>query len=423
MRIAYLVNQYPKLSHTFIRREILALEQDGVEVVRIAVRGHETASVDAADAEEAGKTRYILKASPPEILRCCARTLLGGPGRFFGALAGAVRLGRRSDGGVAKHLAYFVEACVLRQWLQEAGAAHVHAHFGTNSATVAMLCRRLGGPTYSFTVHGPDEFDRPLRLGLGEKIRHSEFVVAISSFCRSQLYRWSRFADWNKVQVVRCAVEPSYFAESASPVTSRPTLLCVGRVSEEKGQMLVVRAAHLLAQRKLDVKVVIAGDGPLRPQIESEIKRLGLEGVVEIAGWVDTPRVRALLLDARALVVASFAEGLPVVIMEAFALNRPVISTSIAGIPELVQHGVNGWLFPAGDVEMLAAAMEEALRADPSRLSEMGSQGRARTFERHNGTVEAGKLKALFAAALARAAPGAEGEPKVAPAPPEAASS
>jgi colanic acid/amylovoran biosynthesis glycosyltransferase len=402
MRIAYLVNQYPKISHTFIRREILALEEMGVEIVRLAVRAHETESLDAADAEEFGKTRYILKASMVEIIGSSVRALIWRPLSFFRTLLTAVKLGRRSDGGVFKHLAYLVEACVLRSWLRTAGVDHVHAHFGTNTAAVALLCKRLGGPTYSFTVHGPDEFDRPQRLALREKVQDAAFVVAISSFCRSQLFRWSRFPDWDKIQIVHCALDPSYFVADGPAITEKPRLLCVGRLSEEKGQMLVVRAARILKERGVDFQVVLAGDGPLRAEIENEIRISGLEAAIEVTGWVDNQRVRALLQESRALLVASFAEGLPVVIMEAFALNRPVISTYIAGIPELVDKDVNGWLIPAGDVALLADAMHAAVTASVDRLTEMGEHGRKRTFERHRTDVEAAKLKELFASALGR---------------------
>jgi len=401
-RVAYLINQYPKLSHTFIRREILALEQLGLEVVRIAVRKHDTGEVDAADAAEADKTRYILGAPRAEILSACARALARSPKLFRETLATAIALGRQSDGVTVKHLAYLAEACVLYEWLAEAKVSHVHAHFGTNAATVAMLCRLLGGPTYSFTVHGPEEFDRARALALREKVGGASFVAAISSFCRSQLYRWSASVDWDKIQIVRCAIDSSYFSERAAStsITAKPRLVCVGRLSEEKGQMLVVRAAALLRRQGLDLQVDLVGDGPLRPELEREIDANGLRDVVRLAGWLDNEQVRALMLESRALVLSSFAEGLPVVIMEAFALGRPVISTMIAGIPELVEHRVNGWLVPSGSLEELASAMREVITAEPARLETMGEEGRRRVRERHSSDVEAAKLRELFVAAI-----------------------
>jgi colanic acid/amylovoran biosynthesis glycosyltransferase len=407
IRIAYLIPQYPKISHTFIRREIEALERSGLPIVRIAMRGHETEALDPSDAAEGRKTRYILKAPLPEILWACAALFARAPRAFLATLASAIALGRRSDVGVSKHLAYFVEACVLRRWLEAEGVTHVHCHFGTNATAVALLCKQLGGPRYSFTVHGPEEWDRLPQIALREKIAGAQFVAAISSFCRSQLYRATRFSEWNKIEVVRCAIDPAYFSESTGAITEAPRLLCVGRLSEEKGQMLVVEAAALLAARGVKFEVVLAGDGPLRATLEEEIRRRGLEGRVRLAGWVDNQGVRAMLLDCRALVVGSFAEGLPVVIMEALAVNRPVVATSIAGIPELVENEVNGWLIPAGDVERLAEAMEKAITAAPGRLAEMGAAGRRRTFELHNADVEAAKLRRLFTAAPAEPTGGA----------------
>jgi colanic acid/amylovoran biosynthesis glycosyltransferase len=416
VRVAYLINQYPKLSHTFIRREILALEAAGVEVVRIAIRADETKAVDPQDADEVARTRYVLQAGPAVIVLSCLLRALRRPQSFFRTLVRAVRLGIHSDGGVFKHIAYFIEACIVARWLERGQIEHVHAHFGTNATTVAMLAEQLSDITYSFTVHGPEEFDRPKRLALREKMHGANFVVAISSFCRSQLFRWAQFDDWAKIQIVHCGLDRSYFEGADRPVPERPRLICVGRLCEEKGQILVVRAAHLLAQRGVTFEILFAGDGPLRAPVEAEIRAHGLEDAVRILGWVDNPRVRELLLDARALVLASFAEGLPVVIMEAFALGRPVISTCIAGIPELVVNGENGWLIPAGDVERLADAMQQVVTSEPLALQSLGQSGRARTLELHEIATEAGKLKELFSMALSGAGRGGRSVAMISPA-------
>src|SRR5580704_839493 len=211
VRVAYLINQYPKLSHTFIRREILALEAAGVEVVRIAIRADETKAVDPQDAEEVARTRYVLKAGLATVALSCLLRALRRPQSFFRTFVRAVKLGLHSDVGVFKHVAYFIEACIVARWLEQGQIEHVHAHFGTNATTVAMLAKQLSDISYSFTVHGPEEFDRPKRLALREKMQNASFVVAISSFCRSQLFRWAEFSDWQKIQIVHCALDRSYF--------------------------------------------------------------------------------------------------------------------------------------------------------------------------------------------------------------------
>ena len=401
MRIAYFINQYPKVSHSFIRREILALERRGFDILRIALRGWDGDLVDPEDLLERKQTRYVLKDGLPALLLAALRTLLTAPLRFFPALALAFRMGLGADRSLPYHFAYFAEACRLLPWCKSFGATHMHAHFGTNSAEVAMLARALGGPPYSFTVHGPEEFDKPQFLGISEKIRRAAFVVAISSYGRSQLFRWINYAQWSKVKVVHCGLEPSFHAVAAVPPPAAPRLVCVGRLCEQKGQLLLVEAVARLAAKGVRLDLVLAGDGEMRGQLEALIATHGLDKKVTITGWVSATRVRAEILAARALVLPSFAEGLPVVIMEAMALKRPVLTTYVAGIPELVSAGVSGWLFPPGDVDALAEAIEDALARSSDELKRMGEAAYARVLERHSIDIEAGKLAGFFREAAA----------------------
>jgi glycosyltransferase involved in cell wall biosynthesis len=398
MRIAYLINQYPRTSHSFIRREIQALEAIGHEVLRYSVRPASAEKASREDQLEQGKTRVVLGAGPALHLAALAGQALRHPLVLARALRLAVRLGWRSDRGLLRHLVYLAEACVLTRWLRQAGAEHLHAHFGTNSAALAALCRELGGPPFSFTVHGPEEFDKPQALALGEKVRRASFVVAISSFGRSQLFRWSRHVDWSKIQVVRCGVGPDLLGAPLTPVPAAPRLVCVARLSEQKGHLLLVEAAGILAREGVDFELELVGDGPLRGAIESLVEQLGVGRQVRLSGWKDGAEVRQAILAARALVLPSFAEGLPVAVMEALALGRPVITSAIAGTPELVESGRTGWLVPAGSIEGLVTGMRAALDAAPSRLSEMGLAGAALVAELHDAGREATRLAALFEA-------------------------
>ncbi|MEC5218512.1 colanic acid/amylovoran biosynthesis glycosyltransferase [Actimicrobium sp. GrIS 1.19] len=398
MKIAYLVNQYPKVSHSFIRREILALERQGFEIERIAVRGWNDHLADPEDEREREHTRYVLQGGAATLPLAVLRQLITAPLRLISAVGLALRMGRRAARPWPVHLIYLAEACRIVPWMQQAGVRHLHAHFGTNSAEVAMLAEALGGPPYSFTVHGPEEFDQPEFLHLAEKIRRAAFVVAISSYGRSQLYRWIGYRDWPKVQVVHCGLEPAFHAGAAVPPPRAPRIVCVGRLCEQKGQLLLVTAVSRLVRNGIPVELVLAGDGEMRGQLESLIALYGLQSHVVITGWIGSDRVRAEILAARALVLPSFAEGLPVVIMEAMALRRPVLTTYVAGIPELVRPGREGWLFAAGDVDALVEALEQMLAAPPELLAEMGQAAYERVLERHAIDVEAAKLGHLFRA-------------------------
>lgn len=399
MRIAYLVNRYPAVSHSFIRREILALEGQGASVLRVASRGWDGTLVDPADIAERRRTHYLLRAGAAGLAASVAKAFFAGPVRFLRATGLALRMARMSPRPLPIHLAYLAQACRLRELAREEGVAHVHAHFGTNSTEVAMLCAALGGPGYSFTVHGPEEFDLPLGLHLKEKVERAKFVAAVSSFGRSQLYRWIPHAHWPKVKVVRCGVDDTFLSGRVAEVAASRMLVCVGRLCEQKGQLLLLSAAREMMARGFEFELVLAGDGAMRPELERLIDAYGLSGRVRITGWVSGEQVRALLLAARALVLPSFAEGLPVVLMEAMALQRPVITTRIAGIPELVRDGEDGWLVPAGDCQALVRAWAQLLQTEPDRLRAMGRQARERVERMHSTAEAARRLLRHFEAA------------------------
>jgi colanic acid/amylovoran biosynthesis glycosyltransferase len=397
MRIAYLINRYPKVSHSFIRREIQALERRGINVMRIAIRGWNDQLVDADDAREREHTRYVLQGGALPLILAFVRLLLSHPIRTLQALALELKMARRSERPLPVHLIYLAEACQIYLWLQQENITHLHAHFGTNSAEVAMLVNMLGGPPWSFTVHGPEEFDKPHQIGLAEKIRRAAFVVAVSSYGRSQLYRLVEHFYWPKIKVVHCGLDRKFLDETPDQPLSSRRLVCVGRICEQKGQLLLLEAAKILAAKGVDFELVLAGDGEMRAEAEQFIADHDLKSKVRITGWISNDQVRDELLTARALVLPSFAEGLPVVIMEAMALRRPVISTFIAGIPELVVTGEHGWLVPAGDVQALCCAVQSCIAASDNQLATLGQANQDRVRHYHDSDHEALKLEKLFA--------------------------
>jgi glycosyltransferase involved in cell wall biosynthesis len=402
MKVAYVVNCYPRVSHTFIRREIEALERLGIEVERYTLRRDDDALVDEADLRELERTREIIGVGLPRLALSLIVTCALHPLRAARALALVFRIGLRSDRGLFRHFAYWAEACVLRGWLAASGADHVHAHFGTNSTTVAMLCHVMGGPSYSFTAHGPTEFDEPKMQGLQAKIEHARFVIGISHYACSQMFRRCGHAHWSKIHVVRCGLDENLLAAQPVPFPAQPRIASVARLNEQKGQLLLIEALARLAREGVEFELVLVGDGELRQELERLIERRGLHGSVSITGWADAARVRRELDAARFLVLPSFAEGLPVVLMEAFAVGRPVLTTYIAGITELVSSSC-GWLVPAGSVDALVDALRTALATEVRELARMGLEGQARVRKQHNIDSEALKLRALFEQALAPA--------------------
>jgi glycosyltransferase involved in cell wall biosynthesis len=398
MTIAYLTNYYARVSHRFIHREVAHLRALGHTVSTFSVREPDPQELTVGEARrEFESTEHILPVGFLRLGLAWLRAAVRSPGHVWDMARLAYRVGIPGLRGRVWSLAYQAEAAFLAERLRALGVEHLHCHFGDQPATVAMLTSALSGIPYSLTIHGPAEFDRPTLLAFDEKVHRSAFTAAVSEYGRSQLYRWTAFGDWPKIHVVHCGLDDVFLERPHVPVPEARRLVCVGRLAEQKGQLLLVEAAARLAAEGLDFEVVLVGDGPMRPEIERLVARHGLRGQVRLAGWLDSEGVRGEILRSRAMVLPSFAEGLPVVLMEALALGRPVISTYVAGIPELVIPGDCGWLVPAGAVGPLVDAMRSALTAPPVELDRMGRAGAERAARRHDGAVEARKLADLIA--------------------------
>jgi colanic acid/amylovoran biosynthesis glycosyltransferase len=396
LRIAYLVNCYPAPSHSFVRREIAGVEAAGLTVLRYSIRPAPDALPDPRDAAEREVTTTVLAHGAFTLMGVFLIEALTHPLGFLRALGRAFGMARASWGSAWRQLAYLAEAAWLcRDWRRQR-VTHVHAHFGTNATAVARLVRAWGGPPYSFTVHGPDEFDAPGAIDLGGKIADTAFIAGISSYGRSQLMRWSKPEDWAKIAVVRCGVDRAFLDDATDP-PDNATLCCVARLGPQKGLHILIEAVAEVAPERPDLRIVIVGDGPLRGALETQAAALGITTNINFVGVKGGDAVRQHLLDARAFVLPSFAEGLPVVLMEALALRRPVITTWIAGIPELVDSEV-GWLVPPGDAAALADAIRGALVAPVARLAEMGKIGRERVRAAHDANANGAQLADLIRA-------------------------
>jgi len=398
VRLAYLCNLYPAVSHSFVRREVEAVERAGHDVYRFSVRPPRSELKDPADRREAKRTEVVLGHGVFRLLVAALVLLVSRPVLTLHAIAAAARLSGPGLRAKVRHMAYWLEAAWLIRRLDRLSVEHLHAHFGTNPAAVATIVRAWGGPPFSFTVHGPDEFDAPIALSLRHKIQAANFVAAISSYGRSQLMRWSASAHWSKIEVVRCGVDHDFIDARAKPVPAKSTeFVCVARLSAQKGLPLLIAACERLRAKGEKFSLTIIGDGEMREELEAEIARRKLGDVVTLAGIRTSAEIRANIEGSRAFVLPSFAEGLPVVIMEALALGRPVIATAVAGIPELVDNSC-GWLIPAGSEDALVKAMEAALRAPAKELSAKGSVGRQRVRKFH----DAGENGRLLVEAIAR---------------------
>lgn len=395
MKVVYLVNQYPKNSHTFVRREIRGVEEHGIPVVRVSIRPMDQEFVEAADREEAAITQSLLGQGAFGLLRSMLAVACTRPVRFVKGLMRMSKLARGAERGFGVHCAYFAEACALARICAKEGVDHVHAHFSTNPPIVCILTEELGGPGFSFTAHGSEEYYRAVSLKLAEKVQRARFVAAISRFGRSQLQLFAPPEVHERIRVVHCGLDKDFLEGEVTPPSGN-RLLFVGRFCQQKQPVVMLEAAALLKQEGVSFHLDLIGDGELRTQVEAAIQRHGLEDHVTLHGTVDGAGVRDCILQSRAMVLPSSAEGLPVVLMESMALGRPVITTFIAAIPELVRQDVEGWLVPTGDARALADGMKKALACDDATLTRMGAAAAERARTRHDVRVTAAKMAEHF---------------------------
>lgn len=406
LTLGYITSLYARASDFFIRGEVAQLRSFGHTVHTFSIRRSDPKEAVSPDvAREQAQTAIVLEAGVARMLLSWLRRTFKSPGRSLAAARLAAKLMTPGLKGRLWPWAYLLEGAYLADLLEAKGVQHLHNHIAENSAAVSMIASVFSGVPFSMMVHGPSEFDDPRAFALGLKIHQSAFTATITEYSRSQLYRWSDYADWPKVRVIHSGIGRTFLGQELTPVPAAPRLVCIGRLSEQKGQLLLVEAAGRLAAEGLDFEILLIGDGPMRAPIEALIDRFGLEGKVRIGGWMGSETVREEILRSRGLVLPSFAEGLPMVIMESLALGRPVVSTYVGGIPELVEPGVCGWLVPAGSIEPLVDALRAILTASPERLAEMGRAGSARVDERHDSAKEVAKLAALFRRSVAEARP------------------
>jgi len=425
MRIAYLVGRYPAITHTFILREVQQLRRHGIEIDTYSVwRTSEHDLLAQADRDEHARTYALLPPDRRDYLRAHLRAALGDPGGYVRTCARALRLSTHGLRGRLLGLSWFVEAVVVKRHCELRGTRHVHVHLNGTAPAVGLLVAHLGnrgdgpGPwSFSMTVHGSKEFFDVARERLARKVRAARFVVCISDFTRSQLMALVEEHHWPKLHVVHCGVDTDRFAPpdrgrgvdierpappsgeragEAQPVHGdRVRVLTVGRLDNMKGVAVLIEAAADLRRRGIDVSLTIVGDGPRRDYLQRLAERLGVGDHVAWPGAVGQDEIRDHYHAADVFCLPSFAEGIPVVLMEAMSTGLPVIANRITGIPELIEHDVGGLLVRPGRLDQLVSALERLAR-DPDLRAAMGRAGREKVCSEFDSTRVGGALAELF---------------------------
>jgi glycosyltransferase involved in cell wall biosynthesis len=403
--IAYLVSRYPTLSMIFVLREVVLLRALGFRI--------ETASINPPDRpperltpeerEEDLRTYCIKRHGVSGAMLAHIKTLLVNPAGYFRGLVLVFTLGRLDLARLFLNFMYFSEAMMVGQWMRRNRQSHLHVHLASQAASVGLFVHQIFHCGYSLTVHGPDEFYDAKGFYLAQKIAAADFIVCISFYARSQLMYLSSCRYWSKFQVCRLGIDPHLF----SPLPRKPGLagessahvfeiLCVGRLTAAKGQHLLLDALRQLLDQGRNVRLRLAGNGPDEPSLRAHSARLNLADHVVFEGAVNQDRIRSVYAQADVFCLPSFAEGLPVVLMEAMSMEIPCVTTAIAGIPELITNGIEGLLVLPSDLDALVESLA-SLIDDDALHSSIATNGRKRILARYDLRTNVEALAAIFA--------------------------
>jgi glycosyltransferase involved in cell wall biosynthesis len=394
--IGYLVSQYPAASHTFIRREVAALRGGGLTIRTYSVRPGDASPDDAAARAEAATTFEVLKQTPGAFVAAHFHSLVTGPLRYLSTMRLALRHRVPGLRAFVRSLFYFAEAILLARQLRRDGVTRLHSHFANPGATVGVLATHHLRLPWSVTLHGISEFDYPAGLLLAAKLERCEFAACVSYFGMAQAMRLTRPAIWPRLKLVRCGIDPSDLpGVRARPPGSLFELICVGRLSPEKGHAGLLTVLAGLLEKGVRIQLTLVGDGPEAEALKALAGDLGITGHVKFAGRLDEAGTLAAIAGSDALVLASFMEGLPIVLMEAMALGVPVVASRVAGIPELVADGETGLLFEPANWAQLGQALER-LCNDAEMRGHLATRARARVLEEFTYPKAAEPLVELF---------------------------
>lgn len=399
MRIAYLTGEYPRATDTFIQREVANLRSMGADVYTFSIRRTSDEHIVGEEQKiERDRTFYILPPNMINLVVAHLSLLLVSPKKYLETIKLAFTTSQPGLKGTFYQFFYFLEAGIVAKQVKQRQIEHLHNHIAEASGTVAMLAAKMGGFSYSFTLHGPYIFFKPYQWRLDEKIKRALFVCCISNYARSQGMIFAPIEKWNRMHIIHCGVEPSLF-DLVSHQQPGKRLLYVGRIAAAKGLPILLESLAILKIQHPEILLTVVGDGSDRKDLEAMTVKLGLSQNVDFVGYKSQTEVREYFQQTDVFVMSSFAEGIPVVLMEGMAAGVPVVATQIAGISELVEDSISGYLVPPGDSNLLTIRIAQLLK-DCELRAKFGTAGRAKVEKDFNIQHEAARLYHLMNSAL-----------------------
>lgn len=398
--VAYITHSFPLLTETFVYREVFGLKRRGFRVETFAIWKPDKNKLSQEARHLVESSHYVFPISWPKFFTSHLFFLCTRPGKYLTTLFFVLTRKGESARNRRRAFIHFCDAVYLATEMKRLDIRHIHAHFAINAATIALVIFRLLGITYSFTAHNTFFIDRVL---LKEKVRAARFIIAISEFTRQFLTKLvpdDNIGD--KIHIVHCALSVNDFSPpDPKPVNDVPVLLFVAHLAERKGAPVLVEACRILAERGVTFRCVIVGDGPQRTLVEQLVEQYALQEAVELTGVVFQENLKEYLNKADVFVLPCITasngdmDGIPVVLMEAMAMEIATVSTYVSGIPELIEDGVNGLLVQEKDAVALADTLQRLLEDDELRLR-LGKNGRQKVMREFDIDKTTAQLTSLF---------------------------
>jgi colanic acid/amylovoran biosynthesis glycosyltransferase len=390
--IAYIIGTYPGLTTTFIDREIRSLRSMGVHVRVISIRRPHTILARAQEQLQS-ITSYLLPVSWVRFMVGHVRFSLLKPVIYFGTLIELLRSHHPSLSARMKSILHFAEGVYAAELIRGEKYDHIHAHFADRASTAALVASKLLNVPYSITAHANDIYVKPELLDL--KFSQASFVATCTGYNHQHLEKAYKLNG--KLHCLYHGLELEDYQPEVGASSEMPSIASVGQLKEKKGFSYLIEACQILRDKGYTFHCQIIGEGPLRSTLEQQIRNLSLESYVTLCGALPHESVIRQLKSSVMFVLPCITgsdgdrDGIPNAILEAMAMQLPVVSTLHSGIPEVVTNEFNGLLVPSADSKSLAEAIARLLD-HPGLRHQMGERGRQIVAENFDAKHNASQL-------------------------------
>lgn len=389
--LTYFTSCFPSLTQTFIYREVAELRKLGVKINTFSIHRPPKDMLSEEAKSLVDNTFYIFPVILHKFLWAHLYYLFKKPITYIRILFFVLTRRNTRPKDRIRTFYHFCEAIYMAKRIEEDKIKHIHVHFISGPATVAMIISKLLGISFSLTAHGSDLLVE--KVLLKEKITLAKFIVAISDYNRNCLINVVPESK-GKIYVVHCGVDPSLFQPSPKE-SDEKIILSVGSLRWQKAHSFLIEACRILKEKSIQFRCIIVGEGPERSKLEQLICQYGLNNFVELKGAVFQEEIQSYYSQADMFVLPSISEGIPVSLMEAMSKEVPVITTRITGIPELVEHMKTGLLVSPKDAKQLSDAISILINSDKLR-EKLSKAGREKIMQDFNIRKNILELKSLY---------------------------